>query len=180
MRLAPIHAARRAFTIVESVAVISILGAIGSVIAVMMFTASRSYTDAAATAQLQAELSAAMARATRELRYIPIDQTSAPVVPKINTVTASSITWNTNSSLSLSSGQLQMVLSGGTPETLLKNVTSFSVSTFDESNAALGASLSGSGCNPIRRIQLQMTISRDRATQTLRSRVFLRGLMDGS
>jgi type II secretory pathway pseudopilin PulG len=180
MRRTTPHPRPHAFTIVETVAVISILAIIGSIVSAITYTASKSYSDAAFTAQLQAELSAAMARSIRELRYIPIDPNSAPVVPKIDSITASSINWNSNSSLSLSSGSLQLVLNGGTAETLLQNVTSFVVSTYDDSNTALGATLSGSGTNPVRRIQLQMTISRNGATQSLRSRVYLRGLMAGS
>ncbi len=180
MRPRRLNPARRAFTIVEAVAVISILAAVGSVVSMLLYTGSKSYTDAAATAQLQAERPGAMARMMRELRYIPIDQTSSPIIPKINSVTASSITWNTNSSITVSSGQLQMVLNGGTAETLVQNITSLVISTFDDSNAALGATLSGAQCNTIRRIQVQITIARDGATQTLRSRVYLRGLMAGS
>jgi type II secretory pathway pseudopilin PulG len=172
--------ARRAFTIVEAVATMSILVAVGSVVSGLIYTASRSYTDASFAAQLQAELSVAMSRITRELRYIPIDQTSAPLVPKINSVTASSITWSTNSTISLSSGQVQMVLSGATAEVLLQNVTAFTISTFDETNTALGATLSGAGTGPIRRVQVSITISRNGATQSLTGRTFLRGLMAGS
>ena len=171
---------RRAFTIVEAITVMSILAVIGSVVSSIVYTASRSYADGAFTAQLQGELSAAMARAARELRYIPIDATSSAMVPKIDTVTASSINWNSNSSLSLNSGRLELVLNGAAPEVLLQNVTSLSISAFDESNTALGASLSGAQCYTIRRIQIQFTASRDGVTQTLRSRVFIRGLMSAS
>ena len=171
---------RRAFTIVEAIATMSILVAIGSVVSGLIFTASRSYTDAAFAAQLQAELSTAMSRITRELRYIPIDQTSAPVIPKINSVTAASITWSTNSSITLNSGQVQLVLLGGTAEVLLQDVTAMTVSTFDETNTALAATLSGSATAPIRRVQVSVTITRNGVSQSLTGRVFLRGLMAGS
>jgi type II secretory pathway pseudopilin PulG len=174
------HRIRHGFTIVEAVAVISILGAIGSVVSGLIFSAARSYADASASAQLQAELSAAMARMMRELRYIPVDPNSAPLVPKIDSVSPGSISWNNNNSLSLSGSQVQLVLSGRSPEVLLQNVTAFTISTFDQDNTALGASISGPGCFPVRRVEVVASISRGGRTETLRSRVFLRGLMAGS
>jgi len=172
--------ARHAFTIVEAVTVISILGAIGSVISGLVFAAARSYADASASAQLQAELSTAMARMMRELRYIPVDPNSAPLVPRIDSVTPASIAWNSNNSLSVNGGQVQLVLAGGAPELLLQNVTVFTISTFDQDDAALGGTLAGSACFPVRRVEVLASISRNGKTETLRSRVFLRGLMAGS
>jgi hypothetical protein len=121
-----------------------------------------------------------MSRIIRELRYIPIDQTSAPVIPKINSVTASSITWGTNSSITFSSGQVQLVLSGGTAEVLLQDVSAVTISTYDETDTALAATLSGSGTNPVRRIQVSISLTRNGVTQSLTGKVFLRGLMAGS
>ena len=164
----------------EVIATMAVLAVIGSVVSSLVLTASKSYTDASRVAQYQAELSTAMTRVTRELRWIGIDPLSAPVVPLISTVSASSITWNTNYSLALVSGELRYTAAGGTAIALLKDVTAFTLQTYDDSNAALGATLSGAQCYPVRRIQITMTITRNGVSQTLRSKVYLRSLMEGS
>ena len=134
---------------------------------------------AATQAQLHAELSIAMDRITRELHNINLKSGSS-VAPDISSVTASSIAWNNNYSLSLSGGRVMFVDNGSASAILLDNVTAFSVQTYDESNTALSASLSGSGCDPIRRIQVQITLVRAGVTETLRSRLYLRGTMEGA
>ena len=158
----------------------AVLAVVGSVVSSLILTASDSYTRASRVAQLQAELSSAMNRVTRELRWIGIDQNSAPPVPLINSVSATSITWNTNYSVALVSGELRYTPNGGTPVVLAKDVSALTISTFNDTNTALGATLSGAQCYPIRRIQIQFTITRSGVSQSLRTRVYLRALMEGS
>jgi prepilin-type N-terminal cleavage/methylation domain-containing protein len=171
---------RRGFTLVEAIATMAILGAVGAAASGLILTATRSYTDAAFAAQLQAEASAAMDRMMRELRWIRIDPDSAAPVPIVSQVTATSISFNGNWSLSYSGGQVQLVENGGTAMVLLSDVSAFSISTFDQDGSALGATLSGAECGAIRRIQVQFTLTRSGASQTLRSRCFIRGMMQGA
>ena len=107
----PVNFARKrlAMNSLGSVAPVSPL----SVGSSLILTATDSYTRASRVAQLQAELSNAMNRVTRELRWIGIDQTSAPPIPLINSVTSTSITWNTNYSITLASGELRYTPNGG-------------------------------------------------------------------
>jgi hypothetical protein len=124
----------------EVIATMAVLAVIGSVVSSLVLTASKSYTDASRVAQYQAELSTAMTRVTRELRWIGIDPPEcAPVVPLISSVSASSITWNTNYSLALVSGELRYTAAGGTAIALLKDVTAFTLQTYDDSNAGPGS-----------------------------------------
>lgn len=178
--MTPKRTTRRAFTLVEMIATMAVLGAVGSVAGTLVYSATRSYTDAARSAQLQTELSGAMERIVRELRWIGIDPDQAPIVPLINSVSATSITWQTNYSLALVSGELRYTAAGGTHEVLLRDVASLTISTFNDSNTALAATLSGTGCDPIRRIQVQITMTRGGVSQTLRTRVYLRSLMEGA
>jgi hypothetical protein len=69
---------------------------------------------------------------------------------------------------------------GGTSAVLQTDVTAFAVQTYDESNATLAASLSGSGCDPIRRVQLTLTAQRHGVTQSLRTKLFIRETMVGA
>jgi prepilin-type N-terminal cleavage/methylation domain-containing protein len=167
---------RRGFTLVEALSTLVIMAVLGSVTSTIIFSAVRGYRDAATAAQLHGEASGAMDRITRELRAIPLSGTA----PDIASVTSTSITWSTNSALSLSGTNLMLSIAGGTSQRLLSDVASFSIQTYDESNTALASSVSGAGCAAIRRVQVQVTLTRFGISETLRTRVFVRSTMEGN
>ena len=171
---------RPGFTLVEVIATIAIISVIGSIASRTIITALNGYTTSATRAQLHSELSIAMDRIDRELKRIPQKASYGSIAPNITSVTGTSIAWNGNYSLSLSGPQLQMVDNGAATTVLLDNVTSFSIQAYNESNTALSATLSGTACDPIRRVVVQITIQRSGITETLRTKVFLRGTMRGA
>ena len=162
------------FTIIEMIATIVILAIVGSLVSSILMSATSGYSRGATAAQLHGELSMALDRVDRELREIELDQAAASTAPDISAMTASSITWNTDCSLSLSGSNLMLTMNGGTAAVLLSNVTAFTLAAYNESNTALAASLSGSACDPIRRLSVQITTQRYGVTESLRTRVFLR------
>jgi type II secretory pathway pseudopilin PulG len=170
---------RRAFTIIESIATMTILAAIGSVASLIIYTTMDSYTDGSVSAQLHSELSVTMDRIVRELRKIPRDESAVDTAPDIASISASAITWNTNNTLSLSGSNLMYTESGGTAAVLQTDVTAFSIQAYDESDAAMAASLSGTDCDPVRRLQIILTAQRHGVTETLRTRMFIRETMIG-
>jgi hypothetical protein len=157
---------------------IVVLATMGSIASFVLSTAMRSYYNASTQAQLQNELSTTMDRIDRELRAVALKTGS--VVPNITSVTASSIAWNTNYALTLSGTNLMLTDNGAAAAILLSNVSAFAVQTYNESNTALGASLSGAACDPIRRIQIQITMQRDGVTESLRNKIFLRCMVEGA
>lgn len=171
---------RRGFTLIETIAALVVVSVVGSLTSGIIYTAIGSYRDASTRAQLHNDCSACFDRVTKLLWSIPRDTTAAVVAPLISNLTATSISWNTNWTLTLSGSQLLLTESGGTARPILENVTSFSVSCFDESNTALAASLSGSATQSIRRIQIQVTVTRQGISQTLRTRAYIRSLMTGA
>lgn len=170
---------RRAFTLIEVLVTITVLAVLGSVASMTMRTSLDSYVAAATQAQLHAELSIAMDRILRELHNTQL-KGGASVAPNISSVTASSIAWDNNYSLTLSGGRIMFVENGSAAAIMLDNVTAFTVQTYNESNTALAATLSGAACDPIRRVQIQITLSRAGVTETLRSKLFLRCTMEGA
>ncbi len=178
---APSHA-RRAFTLIEIVATIVVLSIIGSIASKTLLSAMDGYMRASTQAQLHSELSISMERIEREFRKIPIKASYGSIAPNITSVTASSIAWTSGGSysLSLSGSQLMIVDNGATSAVLQDDITAFAVQTYNESNTALGASLSGTGCDPIRRISIQITAQRAGITEVLRGRFYLRCTMDGA
>lgn len=174
-----IRYARRGFTLIEAIATIIILAIIGSMASMIIINAVDGYVDAATEAQLHMEASTAMDRIVRELRKIPLDSLAAGVAPDIDDVTATSITLASGTEISLSGNKLRLANAGPPAKDLLKDVTAFSVQAYDESNTALAASLSGAACDPIRRLELDLTLQRAGATATLRTKLFIRSTMSG-
>jgi hypothetical protein len=145
----------------------------------VVYTALATHRSAYTTLQLHEELSTTMERIVRELRKIPLSVSAGTKAPDIASVTASSITYSTSSSFALSGSSINFVDAGATAVTLLSGVTSFSIQCYNESNAALAATLSGAACYPIRRIQVQISCQRDGVTETVRTRLFIRETMSG-
>ena len=168
------------FTLVEMLCALTITALVGSVSTSLIYSGVKSYRNASARAMLHSEISTALDDSFRLLTSIPRDTTAAVVAPAISSVTATSITWNTNSSITLSGSQLMYSEAGATAACLLNNVTSFTIATYDESNAALAATLSGASTRAIRRVEFQATVSRDGVTETLRMRAFIRSTMSGA
>lgn len=171
--------ARFGFTLVESIATMTILAAMGSVASFIIYNTMDGYTDASVSAELHSELSVTMDRIIRELRGIPQDTSVSTAAPEISSLTASSITWNTDYTLATSGSNLMYTADGGTARILLADVSGFAIATYDESNAALAASLSGASCDPIRRIQITITMQRSGVTESLRSKMYVRSTMIG-
>lgn len=171
---------RRGFTLVETIAAISVTATIGSISSFIIYNAINSYRTASTKAQLHNDCSAAFDRLTKLLWSIPRDTSATVVAPLISNVTANSINWNSNWSLALSGTQLMLTEAGGTARPILENVSSFSLTCYNESNTALSASLSGASTQAIRRIEVQVTVSRQNVTDTLRTRAFIRSLMSGA
>lgn len=180
----PLHQpVRRGFTVIEAIATIVVLAVLGSITSLLILNAVDGYSDTATSAQLHGEASIALDRAVRELRRIELDSGASGIAPNIDTVTATSITWSDSGadsySLSLSGADLMLAVDGGAAAVLLADATAFSVATYDESNTALAASLTGVACDPIRRVALEVTLQRHGVSETLRTKLFIRSTMSG-
>jgi len=174
---------QRGFTLIESMAAVAVLGILGSIASHLLVETVGRCMDATTAAQLHAELSVAMDRITRELRRIDLDAGAGGVAPDIESVDADSILWEDldgdDYELALNAGTLTLQVNGGAAALLLSDVTACTITTFDEDNAQLGASLSGAGCDPIRRILVSVTVQRSGVSETLRTRLYIRSTMEG-
>jgi len=75
---------------------------------------------------------------------------------------------------------LMIPTSTRTATPILSDVADFTIQTFDESNSSLAGNLSGSSTEPIRRIAITLTVDRAGVHETLRTKVFLRCMMQGA
>jgi len=170
---------RRGFTLIELIATIAIVGALGSIAASILFASVNGLTNSTTSAQLHTEMSVALDVIDRELRQVSIDSGASDIAPNIDSVTATTISWNGDDKFLLDGTQLKWIVDGGDPVVLLQDVTEFTVTAFDESNAQMGATLSGTGCDNIRRILVEVTASRNGVTEKLRTKVFVRCAVAG-
>lgn len=164
----------RGFTLVEAIATMVVLAVVSMASSGVIWAAVRSFDEGAETARVHNEASIAMERMVRELRAIPLNGAGTP---DIASVTGQSITWDGGTrSLALSGSDLILTASS-VDHVLLTHVTEFTVQAYDASNTALGASLNGADCEPIRRLSLQVAVSDGRASSVIRTKVFLRCMM---
>jgi len=180
---------RRAFTLVELVAVMVVISAIGAVGAFTIQRATAANSQVSTRGTIYAEASAAMDRIVRKVQSTPVRAASNPAAPSIASFTAASITWDDQSALTwdAAAGTLMLrdVAAGdatGAAPVLLTNVSDFSATPFDQSNSniftTLGVTtLSAAQSGTVRRVSFQFTITRDGQSVTLRSRAFPRCTM---
>jgi len=156
------------------IASIVVLAVVASTSTSVVWAAVQSFEHGAETARLQSEASIAMERMIRDLRGVALNDSNTP---DISSVTDGSITWNGSTrSLALSGTDLVLTVNGA-GRVLLEGVTAFSVQAYNGANTAMATTLSGSACDPIRRLSLQVDVARGEASSSVRTKVFLRCMM---
>lgn len=171
---------RRAFTLIESIATITIVGTLAAVVSGIVFSATQAFTDSALRLQLHAELSAAMDRVQRELQGIALDTGSGNGAPLITSISPTAINYGSGRSIALSGTNLVLNDNGVDSANLLTNVSAFNIQALGNTGAALAANLSGAQIASVQRLEVTITVQRNGISETLRTRVFPRGIMAGA
>lgn len=176
---------RRAFTFVELMAVIVILGTLGATSSILLASAIDSYVEAATRAQMHAELSVAVDRVAREFRRIALAPSVPGIAPDVSNCTASGMMWNDLDSdayeLLLSGSNLLLSSDGGASAHLLTDVTAMTLTYADEDDANLPPPMVASpATDPIRRIGISITVTRKGISETLSTKVYIRSCMSGA
>ncbi|MCA9300281.1 MAG: prepilin-type N-terminal cleavage/methylation domain-containing protein [Phycisphaerales bacterium] len=164
----------RGITLVEAVATMVILATVSGVVSGIVWAGVRAFDEGAESARLHNEASMAMERMVRDLRAVPLDDTDTP---DITSLTAESITWDGSTrTLALDGSDLVLTVAGESG-VLLRDVSGFSINAYDGSNNAMASTLTGIQTDEIRRLSLEVTASRGRASATIRTKIFLRCMM---
>jgi prepilin-type N-terminal cleavage/methylation domain-containing protein len=175
------RAGRPGFTLIEAVAAMAVMAVLAAATAGLLLRGATAYTTMAGSAQVLMELSTGLERVDRAIREIPLKSQSG-AAPNITSLTGTSLAWSTAAgtwSLTLTGSTLTLTEPGQAAQALLTDVSALSILAFNESNTALAASLSGAACDAIRRVEVSITVTRQGRSETLRTRVFLRGAMAG-
>lgn len=175
------EALRRGFTLVELIAAITITAFVAAVTTSVLWSAVNATAAGGIQADVHSSISTAAEQVIRHLRNIPKQQGKA--APDIAYIKPGAIAWSTDTSLSLSGTDLVYTVAGGTPRTLLRGVQVFELRAFDESNVELARSLTGTDCDPIRRLSIRIEASRQDSmggVELVRTKVFIRSLLSGT
>lgn len=167
---------RRGFTLVEAVAAMVILGALGSVVSAVVLEAMQGYSTAATGTLAHEQLTSALERLDRELREIDLKSGSA-VAPDITSITPTSITFSGGKAISLTGTTLNFTDTAATTTVMLDAVSAFTIAAFDEANVAMAGTLSGAACDPVRRLSITLGSITSGTTDSLRTKIYLRNAM---
>ena len=175
---------RLGFTLIESMATVVILGALGSTSSLLIVTSVNSLAEAAARLQMHGELSIAMDRIIREIRDIPLDSAAVGVAPDINTADDANLQWDDTvgaAQIITSGSTITLAVKGNAANVLLTDVTQLDFDFDDEDDAALGAlPRTGASCDAIRRVKVLISLTRTGWVEELEATVYIRSCMVGS
>lgn len=179
-----------AFTLVELIAAMVVIGIIGSFGALTIQRAAAVNTQVASRAMLYAEASSVMDRLVRKVQSTPVRSASNPAVPSVASFSATGMTWDDASSLSYSAASQTITFidaaagdsAAAAAPVLADSITAFAMTAYDESNTDILAALGVSSLNStqgatVRRVAIQFTLTRRGESVTLRSRAFTRCTM---
>lgn len=178
---------RRAFTLVETIATIAILGIVSLAVSRLIYTATDAYAQIGTRADMAGQMSLAMDRVVIELRRIDSTTVSTVIAPHVTACTSSQIDFVSGGSsftLAYNSGTRNLAFLGaaGVTSTLMPNVSSFTITPLNSVGAAIATPVSAANLPLIRSIRIDMTCSNTtlNITESLRTQVYIRSMMVGS
>lgn len=169
---------RRAFSMIELVATMSVIGIVSGIATLILLNASDGYLHARTINEVHADASVALDRIVRELRDIQRDESAADDAPDIDSLHASEITWGDDNTIFLSGSDLMLSRNGLAASVLLADVSTLTFEAFDEHSDPIALPIAGGACDPVRRLAITLTVTRNGASETLRTRVFLRSMIN--
>jgi prepilin-type N-terminal cleavage/methylation domain-containing protein len=170
----------RGFSLVELIAAMVVMSVIAGAVGVMMPAMASGSRDGILRSQLHEEASTTVERLVREWRVIPLDAGAAPTIaPSITSASANALAWAAGSSIAVSSANLMLTETGLGANLLQADISGLTLKYYGSDGSELATPMSGAGCQPIRRISIELTLSRDGVSERIRTKVFIRSTMRG-
>jgi prepilin-type N-terminal cleavage/methylation domain-containing protein len=166
---------RPAFTLVETIAVILVLGVLSVVTTPLILSAGDAFGQAALARERTEDASMALERIVRALREAP-DQSGAPGTPDITTATATSIEFADGTEIELLGTTLWLALPGEAAAPVCQHVTAFELTYL---NAGGGTITVSSPTDALNANRLHIRLAPEGGAE-LRTSVFLRCTLGGA
>jgi hypothetical protein len=164
-------------------ATVVVLGTLATFATVALVDTVDNYQKAAMQAQLHAELATALDRIARDMRAITLDPNEPGSVPYIAFFSnTTGVLWKDDADLTWGpflTGDDLDYWSESASNLILDDVAAVTFTAYDEDDTQLGAVLVGAQLHPVRRLEVDLTMTRDGVTQSLRTKVFLREFVEG-
>ena len=148
-----------------------VLAVVGTASVGLTWSAIRSFATGAESLRLQSEASVAMERITRELRAVPLDEEGTPDIQSIG---GDSISWHDGEAQLALVGDQIVYTRNGVESVLCSGVAQFSIRGSDSVDESLPEVLSGTACDAVRRLTLEIGLAEGEATAAVRTKIFLR------
>jgi prepilin-type N-terminal cleavage/methylation domain-containing protein len=174
-----------AFTLIELVISISVGVIISGIAGSLLWNASKQRAEIAARGELVDVAAVAMEVMFRHVREIPQDECPANPTPcllenaQVSTATSTELRFG-DTGFRLNGGQVDMTLDNGVNwAPVVKDVSSFALTYYDRTATSLTSfPLSQSDREDIRRVGIDLELTRSSQTAHVRSSVFLRSFLN--
>lgn len=179
--------ARQGFTLIELVLSISVGVIISGIAATLLWNASRQRAEVSTRGELFDAASAAVEVVFRYVREIPQDECPSNPTPcllahaQISTASATDLRFgNTGFRLNAGNNTVEMTIDNGAHwYALVKEASGFAISYRDRSGSALTSfPLSSTDRAAVRRVGIDLTLTRGGETAHVRSGLYLRSFMN--
>lgn len=166
---------RHAFTLIETIAVIVVVGVLAGVIVPVVAQSTTTFADMSEQRDRTEATSLALERIVRAFREAP-DKTASAGVPDINTATSSRLKFTDGTEVRLSGTTLWFNEPGQTESPLCQNVSAFELTYLGADGLSLNISVSANW-DLVQRINVRLACT---GGAELRTSVFLRCTLGGS
>jgi prepilin-type N-terminal cleavage/methylation domain-containing protein len=177
------HRKTRAFTLVELVAVMVVMGTLGTIAAAIVTRLGAANTQTAVRTELYNDASMALDRIVGMIKFTPV-RAATTQTPAISSITSSQINWQNGDQLNLATNviTLRSVRDGDGPATtpvLTRNVAALTITPRNDAEQSLFTvhsvtNLNAAQSGQVHAMDVAITLARSGVTATLSTRVFLR------
>ena len=165
--------ARRGVTLIEAIAVIAVLGVIGSLVAGTLFRGVEANMLVTKEAELTHRCEMALHRIASDLRLVPVSDVDGRYGPALNRVQSTRIQFASGDQYALDGTDL-IYYTSGSQVILASGVSAFQVVPLDKWGDPIGGVVAWGNCDNVHAIQLTLALEDQGVSATLGTTAYLR------